>query len=162
MSPITVSAISAVIAFLVLAERFYSRFVPDVNAQKRHLKLLAGLALNIGVIAAQIYSLYGLAHTKATLTPGLVMVMALTAGGLVFTLTCMFLIRLIRWNTEETTLLADIAFRHSDALKILSSHPGLSPQLVEQLRTALRGGNPASQKPAEVISLPASEPDARH
>jgi hypothetical protein len=67
-----------VVAILVglvgVAERFYARFYPDAETQKRHLKLVGVVVLNIVATAAQIWALWDIFHRPMpTRTPQLVL-----------------------------------------------------------------------------------------
>jgi hypothetical protein len=56
MSPWVPIVISGVFATAAIAERFYSRFVPDVSDQKRHLKAAGRHLATVGFISYNVIS----------------------------------------------------------------------------------------------------------
>jgi hypothetical protein len=136
------------VGLLAIAATFYNRFVPDVNAQKRHLKLLGIGAFNLLVICSQVVAIHRLAHSGAPVTPGFVVMAAFDVGGFIVTvlsLLSLYFLRLINklvnshFENSVTFMglqgrMIGISQKHqnaiqrsADAIVALATQPGVDP-----------------------------------
>jgi hypothetical protein len=91
MSPWVPVVSAGVFAILGIAERFYVRFVPDVNDQKRHLRFARQAAFLAFSLFSLILGFWDAAHQEGPVTPGSV----LFVGSLFFSLTLFVILLLL-------------------------------------------------------------------
>lgn len=127
-----------------IAERFYSRFVPDVNDQKRHLRLAGRVAFLVFSLSGVIWGFWDAANLREPITPGYV----LFVGWLFFSLT-LFILNLLLFLAlrfmDTYSGLLDVVDKHlymtSDITKILqeiASKTAASVETSEKLARILR------------------------
>ena len=126
--PFWVPIVVTIAAFTVpLAERFYVRFYPDVDTQKRHLKKLAVWAFNIFSEAFQIWNLYQISREPMPTTPTGVIRIAINASIVVVLPFFLFalegfsrMLEIQRLHLDNTYDVIGVLKHHEKALSIIS------------------------------------------
>jgi len=131
------------ITLLTIAERFYVRFVPEIEVQKRHLKKFAVWIASLGGIAIQIYFLYQEAHGPSPVNPTQAVRISLVTGAFVLNLVAIFTIRTLNlidrfldvylrgWKVVEKTV--HVTERHNAAIMFLAEQLELAPDIQQKL-----------------------------
>jgi len=113
-------AVSLLIASVAIAERFYVRFYPEIETQKRHLKTAARWVTDCGAIGISVWSLIQISHGPMPTTTRQIVAIAIavsiTVGNIVFLLSSRLLrsvLRLMRDHVDHTAEVATQQFDHT-------------------------------------------------
>ena len=175
------SWISIVISLCAVAAnlfvQFYSRFVPDIEDQKRHLKWLWWWTVDILAIAGQIYAVCTLAQSKGPVTRLFVTGVAFSMSCLTFSFVLLGFRRFILAGIMQKALdnfgslvehsahhldqtgvlvratekLIETSDLHSDALRAIAADHNLSPETVQTLQGLLSNKKPPAMASQPVI-----------
>jgi hypothetical protein len=172
---VVIAAVALLVAALSLAERFYSRFYPEVEAQKRHLRkagYVLGWVWDLGLLAIDVSCFVWVARLpRSTVDRSDVVVISLMATGLfaVFLLVIArrfglwlfgLMIRradLSRSHARATEAILHEVARQRDALEVIASHSGFPPELRRSLRESLDGG--PEREPRKLSEAEGHAPD---
>jgi hypothetical protein len=176
MNPWIAVAISPTIALLIFAFNVHSRFVPDIDTQKRQLMRFGLWVAGILAVGSQVNGIYALAHSTRPVTPGFVMDVASSVGGFAFTLTCFAAIYLIKlldrfltlylkgrdvdegfWDLQKkhvavTGQMQESIEQNCDAIELLASQPGISPEIASKIRALLITHNSMKRLSPQITS----------
>jgi hypothetical protein len=158
MSPWIPITVSVTLTSVAIAERFYSRFVSDIEIQKRHLKRVAKwvvASMAVIFLGIQVGCVIYLMRISGPPTKSWILGIAVSVGSIASYLAALTDYRIIRiqekssWIDgriidfqkqliEEIRLLKDRALSHRDAITFLASHSfENSPEASEQLKKML-------------------------
>ena len=160
MSSTWLTAIGTLIALAALITQFYFKWVPNVEDQKRHVKLTAMWVMDILTVGVQVVAIYLLAQFKGPVTPDLVVRVSIGACCLVLCGALITIRRLVLgymreslhdlgrlsgtnghgaidfgWMQQHVAVTQKII----DALDFLAKDPNLSAETVQAIRTILNG-----------------------
>jgi len=101
-----------------LAERFYTRFYPEPETQKRHLKTAARWVIDCGAIGISVWGLIQLSHEPMPTTTKQVLAIAIavsiTVGNIVFLLSSRLFRSVLRLMRDHVGLTAEVARQQFD------------------------------------------------
>ena len=150
--------VQVAMGLLVVGVGFYVRFYPDVNTQKRHLKLFGLAVWILATVGFQVLSIYKIAHSGKPVTPDFVVEVASDFGALIFNLVIIYsllflralglFVNLYRTNSETDNELRGrmigIAEKHlaaiqrsADAIVVLATQPGIDPETAGRVRALM-------------------------
>lgn len=158
MSPWLGITIGGVVGLLGIGERFYNRFVPDVEAQKRQLQSLAFWSLFLGGLCIDFFFLIKVVLLPRPVTRGTVLEIAVMVAGILFQLFLIIvywigpkiirLVSLIKFGAatqedhiEFTRKLVDIVTSQNNIFMALESETNLSDDFRSRLKAIMHGDN---------------------
>lgn len=145
-----------IIASVTIAAQFYFKWVPNVEEQKRHVRMATSWLADILLVLASIWWLWRFTKHQGPVTPGFVVEVSLAGENLGFVVILVAANRFISGKTfrrfmdgirghlglterniDHTGRLIEIAKVHSDALLILANDLQLSPNAAKALQEIL-------------------------